>query len=176
MRPRFLLILLLILIVPVAIGGVWWFSPNQVVKRKTIQLLDIISLAADQGVAPRQLRNMKLEKLLAKQINLEVGSEAEIDGSYSRTDMLSLYAALCNATKTSEFKLARIDALQADTQRAEMQVVIQAKVVLSNKDKPFDGLYPTLIVWQKGEDGWQLTDVRVSEAQAQTPAVSEDQG
>lgn len=160
MRPR--LIIALVLLIAIAGYAAWWFSPTQVVTRKTHQLLETISLEAGSGLAPRQMRSMTLEKLLAKQVQLAVATEEDLDGKHSRSDLLSMYSALCNSTKVSEFKVVTIDTLDASAGRAEVKLLISAHVEMTGDGKPFDGNYPTRLVWQKSaDDGWQLSEVRV---------------
>lgn len=157
--------LLVLLAVLTAATGftIWWFSPAQVVTRKTHKLLETLSLAADSGDAPRQLRSVALERQLAAHVLLKVTDDEGFDGPQSRSDLLALYSALCKITKASTFKLQGIQSLQIQDGRAEMTAQVSAHVELSDASKPYNGDYPTRFVWQKsGDHGWQLSEVHVS--------------
>ena len=64
----------------------WWYSPTQVIKRRTASLLSTLTMAAGDGKANRHMGAYSLNGLLAPQVALETPTIDEANGTFERED------------------------------------------------------------------------------------------
>jgi hypothetical protein len=69
--------------------GLWWFSAEQVLKRRTQSLLATLTLDAGTGRASRTLATYSLTKLLAPQVELDTPTIREANGNFDRAEIES---------------------------------------------------------------------------------------
>lgn len=140
------------------IGGiaVWWFSPTQVVKRRTLTLFRTLTLEAGSGNAGRQMGTYSLNALLAPQIELENPTIKEASGSFERSEMESAFSWLCSTAKQTRFELDHFQSVVVEGAHAKVNVTLKGLVELPNY-KPADGKYDALFDWVKEKDGWRLS-------------------
>ena len=158
-RPATILALLLILI-----GfGIWWFSPTQVVKRRTHDLCKVLTLDAGTPPAGRTLGAFKLDRLLQPNVELDIPSIPDASGTLERSDIDSSFKWLCANAKETRFKIIRIDSIFIDRDLANVRARLEAHVLLSGTqlvDSPGDASF----TWRKTEDGWRLEKASWSES------------
>jgi hypothetical protein len=152
--------LTLIVAVLILLAGflVWWFSPTQVVARRTRELCQVLTLEADSRAAGRSLGSFKLDGLLQPNVELDIPSIADANGTLARSEIGSTFTWLCNNAKETRFKIERIDAIFVDRDLANVRARIEARVLLSGTqviDSPGDASF----TWRKAEDGWRLEKV-----------------
>lgn len=147
------------------IGGiaVWWFSPTQVVKRRTLTLFRTLTLEAGSGNAERQMGTYSLNALLASQIELENPTIKEASGSFERSEMESAFSWLCGTAKQTRFELDHFQSVVVEGDHAKVNVTLKGLVELPNY-KPADGKYDALFDWVKEKDGWRLSGATWKEA------------
>jgi hypothetical protein len=133
----------------------WWFSPAQIVKRRTKTLLETLTLEAGSGRGGRHLSGYTFSALLGPVVELESPSIEQANGSFPRSDMESAFSWLCDEAKQSRFDLEDIHSITVDGDRAEVAFSLNALVELPSY-RPADGLYEVSFQWRKEKDGWRL--------------------
>ncbi len=136
--------------------GLYWFSPTQVLKRRTVSLLETLTLDATTGTAGRQLGAYTLNSLLAPEVELDTPTIPEANGSFDRGELESAYSWLCSQAKQSHFKLKEFRSISVHGNSAQVQFIVDALVELPVY-RPADGDYLVTFDWVKNDEGWRLT-------------------
>ena len=134
----------------------WWYSPRQVIQRRTHSLLETLTFEKGGGRAARNLGSYTLHDLLAKQVELETPTISEANGSFSRDDLEAAYAWLANQAKETRFELEDIHSIAIHDSTATVKLSLFGLVELPTY-RPADGSYEVTFDWVKQEDGWKLT-------------------
>lgn len=138
---------------------VFWFTPAQVVKRRTESFLKVITLDASENPTRRQLGAYSLNALLAEQVELESTTIHEANGSFARSQLESAYAWLCQQARQTRFHLVKFQSVTVTGNRAEVSFTVDALVELPNY-RPADGSYQAVFHWHETHDGWRLAKAR----------------
>ena len=138
------------------IFGVWWFSPTQVLKRRTQSLLTTLTLDGGSGKIGRQMAGYSLNALLAAEVELENPTLTEANGRFERAELESAFSWLCEQAKQTHFKLKNFKSVTLQGDKAQVALTLDGLVVLPSY-RPADGLYEVTFDWKKEEDGWRLT-------------------
>lgn len=157
-------ILHLVWVVAVA-GGfcVWWFSPVQVVKRKTDRFLELMSFEKGTGRAGRQAGVYSLNALLAAEVELSSESHPEVEGMHERQELESAYAWMAEHVIQSSFTRVSFGKIEIREPMAEVELVVDGLVELPG-NKPLDGRYVVSLLWMADENQWRLGHARWNEA------------
>ena len=145
-----------IIVAVLGILGVWWFSPTQVLKRRTLSLLTTLTLEAGTGKAGRQLGAYSLNALLAPQVELYAPTIQEANGSFERSELESAFSWLCNQARQTRFELQKIHSVSVNGDQAKVELTLTGLVELPTY-RPADGTYGVTFDWEKAKDGWRLT-------------------
>ncbi len=141
----------------VAVGvGIWWFSPVQVLKRRTGSLLATLTLDSGTGKAGRQMAAYSLNALLASQVELENPEIQEANGSFERAELESAFSWLCNQARQTRFEAGKFHSVSVSGDAAKVKLSLTGLVELPTY-RPADGTYEVTFDWQKEEDGWRLS-------------------
>jgi hypothetical protein len=138
------------------IFGVWWFSPTQVLKRRTESLLATLTLDSGTGKAGRQMAAYSLNALLASQVELENPEIQEANGSFERAELESAFSWLCNQARQTRFEAGKFHSVSVSGDAAKVKLSLTGLVELPTY-RPADGTYEVTFDWQKEEDGWRLS-------------------
>jgi hypothetical protein len=134
----------------------WWFSPVQILKRRTESLLSTLTLESGSGVSGRQLGAYALNSLLAAEVKLDTPTIDEANGTFGREELESAFSWLCNQAKQTRFELKDFKSVKIDGDTAVVDFTVEALVELPTY-RPADGRYDVTFRWQREEDGWRLT-------------------
>jgi len=137
----------------------WWFSPVQVVKRRTGSFLKILTLQASESPASRQLGAYSLNALLAEQVALESTTINEANGTFERPELESAYAWLCQQARQTRFDIVKFESVAVTGKRAKVTFTLDALVELPTH-RPADGIYQVVFDWQETNDGWRLATAK----------------
>ena len=137
----------------------WWFSPVQIVKRRTKTLLKTLTLESGSGMAGRQLASYSLNSLLASEVELEAPSIDEANGTFERSEMESAFSWLCRQAKQTRFDLEEFHSVRVSDDHAEVAFSLDALVELP-RYRPADGRYEVTFQWQREKDGWRLANAK----------------
>lgn len=137
----------------------WWFSPVQVVKRRTQTLLEVLTMEAGSGKAGRQAGVYSLNALLASEVELVTPTIPEANGTFERPEMESAFSWLGEQAKQTRFELEKIHSVKIAGDRADVSFSLDALVELPNS-RPADGRYEVVFQWQREDNHWRLASAR----------------
>lgn len=140
----------------------WWFSPTQVVKRRTQNLLQVLTLEPGSGQSGRQLGVYSLNALLAPEVKLKSRSISQANGTFARSELESAYSWLCGQARQTEFTLDQFHSVIVEGDQATVECAITALVDLPN-DRPADGNYEVTFRWTREDDNWRLSSATWSD-------------
>lgn len=150
-RPAILLLVAAILIAL----GVWWFSPGQVLKRKTLSLLSTLTMESGVGAVSRQAGAYSLNAILAEEVELDTPTIGEANGTFERNELESAYSWLSNQAKQTRFELRDFRSVKVDGKEAVVELSLEGLVELPAY-RPADGTYDVIFNWRQENDGWRL--------------------
>ena len=133
----------------------WWFSATQVLKRRTLSLLETMTLDSGAGRSSRQLGVYSLNALLAPEVELETPSISQANGTFEREDLESAFTWLCQQANKTSFEHERFDSVNVTGDTGEVVFLVDALVELPAY-RPADGTYQVRFRWRRGDDGWRL--------------------
>lgn len=133
----------------------WWFSPGQVLKRRTLSLLETMTMDSSTGRSSRQLGVYSLNALLASEVELETPSISQANGTFEREDLESAFTWLCQQANQTSFEHERFDSVSVAGDTGEVVFLVDALVELPAY-RPADGTYQVRFRWRRGDDGWRL--------------------
>lgn len=145
-----------IVVAVLGILAVWWFSPTQVVKRRTRSLLTTLTLDAGTGKAGRQFGAYPLNALLAAEVELDTPTIQEANGTFERSELESAFSWLCNQARQTRFALRNFNSVTINGDKAKVELTLEGLVELPSY-RPADGTYDVTFDWEKAKDGWRLT-------------------
>ncbi len=143
--------------------AMWWFSPVQVIKRRTETLFGTLTLKPGSGSATRQMGTYSLNALLASEVTLENPTLKEASGTFDRQEMESAYSWLCNQAKQTRFELVKFHSVRITDDHATVDLTLDGLVELPTYN-PADGKYDATFDWVKEKDGWRLEKASWKEA------------
>jgi len=146
----------LIFVALLAAFGAWWFSPTQMLKRRTVSLLSTLSIDAGSGKVSRQMAVYSLNALLAAEVELDNPTIKEANGSFERAELESVFSWLGEQAKQTSFKRKTTDSITIHGNRAQVKITLSGLVELPTY-RPADGTFAATFDWQKETDGWRLT-------------------
>lgn len=133
----------------------WWFSPVQVVKRRTQTLLETLTMESVTGTAARQTGVYSLNALLASDVELVTPTIPEANGTFERQEMESAYSWLAEQARMTRFDLVKLHSVKTAGDHADIAFSLDALVELPNS-RPADGRYEVVFRWVRENDQWRL--------------------
>lgn len=153
----------LLILVLLGAFAFWWYSPVQVLKRRTVSLLETLTLESGSGNGRRQLATYSLNALLASEVELETPSISEANGTFARSEMESAFIWLCRQARETRFDLERFHSVRVSGDHADVAFSLNALVELP-RYRPADGRYEVTFQWQREKDGWRLVSAKWMDA------------
>ncbi len=141
----------------------WWFSPTEVLKRRTRTLLSTLTLESGSGTAGRQMGTYSLNALLADEVKLENPTLQQANGDFDRSDLESAYSWLCGQAKQTRFEVEAFRAIDVAGEKARVEFSLEGLVELPTY-RPVDGRFDAVFDWVKESDGWRLSSASWKEA------------
>lgn len=143
--------------------AIWWFSPTQVVKRRTNKLMGTLTLEEGSGSAARHLNTLSFGGLIAEEVTLDVPGVGEANGEFSDQDLNAGFSWLTTQARFTKFEVTEFTKVGVGGDRAEVSAKVEAVVALPDY-RPADGAYLMDLSWVREEDGWRLVRVKWREA------------
>ena len=134
----------------------WWFSPVQILKRRTLSLLETLTMDAGTGKSTRQLGVYSLNALLAPEVELSTPTIDQANGSFERSELESAFSWLCQQAKQTRFELDEFRSVKISGDRGEVVFSLEALVELPAY-RPADGRFQVTFHWQREQETWRLT-------------------
>lgn len=144
----------------------WWFSPGQVVKRRSGLLLSTLTLEEGGRKASRHGGVYTLNALLAPEVELESPDLAQANGTFERAELENAFAWLCDRVSVARFEGRGFEAIRIDGNRAVVSLAVDGVVDLGDS-RPVDGRYSVVLEWRRDEQhAWRLAKASWSGAGA----------
>ncbi|MBK1884076.1 hypothetical protein JIN85_16775 [Luteolibacter pohnpeiensis] len=145
-----------IMVVAVIVGFMaWWFSPVQVLKRRTSGLFDTLTLERDSAPAYRHLKELAIGSKLADYVTLEAPSIGDVNGRFERSQLESGFSFLSSNAIESAFEDEKFVSVTSDGETGTVVVELTGLVALKEY-RPVDGRFHVELNWKKSDDGWRL--------------------
>jgi hypothetical protein len=139
-----------------ALAAAWWFSPQQVLKRRSLSLLDTLTMEAGEGRAGRALGTYSLNALLAPEVELITPTISEANGTFERGELESAFSWLARNARQTSFKKGRFLSVTAGSGNGVVTFTVEALVELQDY-RPVDGHFQTTLRWQLDDQKkWRL--------------------
>lgn len=133
----------------------WWFSPAEVIKRRTNNLLQTMTLERGSGKSGRQLGAYTLNALLADEVELRSDSHPQANGMFDRSQLESGYSWICEEAEESLFELMDIHSVTIDGDHGTVHCSMKAMIALPGS-RPVDGEFDATLKWTLQDDAWRL--------------------
>ena len=145
-----------IVLVLLGIFAYWWYSPGQVLKRRTVVFLETLNMQPGSGKASRQMGLYTISAMLAPDVVLESPSIDLVNGEFPRQELESAFSALCEHSKECRFEKPEFESISASGGEADVIFTVRAMVEMSGS-RPVDGTYRVNFHWRNPEGNWLLT-------------------
>lgn len=149
----------LVLIAAVTGLSLWWFSPRQIVMRRTEKLLEVLTIPE---AATRQSRHggaYSFNALIGKSVMLSNPDIEEANGTFRKDEIETAYSYLANHAKRTHFRPK--DWVSAIRHGAEYEIVIDLDAYVELRDRKItEGPHRAAFRWRKDEKSvWRLAGV-----------------
>lgn len=158
------------LIIPAAViliasFSFWWFSPTQVLKRRTSAFIETANVPAGMGDLGRGARGRHLAGYLAPQIEVDSPQDlaAEVGRRFSRDRASELYSVVARYCRQISINDLAFDSVTVVDDAAEVLFTADAIVELPGR-RPVDGLVVVESRWRKIDGEWRLEAFQWSES------------
>jgi len=138
--------------------GMWWFSPEQVVMRRTKHLMEVLSLSEGTGGPLRQAKVFSMNAMLAPEVKLVIPEIADANGTFDKIEMESAFSWICQNAKHSRFDVTAFRNVALNGDSATVNFLAKGYIELP-AGRPADGTFDVTVVWKKGADGWRYDKV-----------------
>lgn len=155
MKKIWIALAALVILIPM---GIWWFSPEQVVMRRTKHLFDVISMREGAGGPLRQAKVFSMNAMLAPEVLLEIPDVGEANGTFDKQEMESAFSWICQNAKRSNFEIIEYRKIKVEGETATADILLEGYMELP-MGKPVDGEFGVVIDWNKGGDGWRFSKI-----------------
>jgi hypothetical protein len=145
-----------VILIPLAM---WWFSPENVIKRRTEHLMAVLTMTEGTGGPLRQGKVYSMNGMLAPQVALAIPDVAEANGTFDKQEMESAFSWICQHTKQSDFRVTEFHEIETDGETAKVRFTVEGFIELRAGRRPADGTFDVTIRWKKGGDGWRYDAV-----------------
>ncbi|MBC7980466.1 MAG: nuclear transport factor 2 family protein [Armatimonadetes bacterium] len=155
MKRYWIIICALLILVP---AGVWWFSTEQVIIRRTKHFMEVMTISAGTGGALRQAKVYSLSAMLTPEIEIIAPDIPEAEGTFDKAEIESGFSWICTNTKRSNFEIGEFRNFSSTGDQAVMHFRVKAILELPGSNL-LDGWYAVVMEWRKTGDGWRITKV-----------------
>lgn len=138
--------------------GVWWFSPEQVLVRRTKHLMEVISMDEGTRGALRQAKVFSMNAMLAPEVELETPAIPDANGTFDKQELESAFSWICQNAISSHMRILDFGDIEITGDRGRVEVMVEGRLELPVY-RPVDGEYLIAIDWIKGADGWRFDKV-----------------
>ncbi|WP_411826552.1 hypothetical protein [Luteolibacter sp. AS25] len=152
------LLILLGVIAVMIVLGIWWFSPERVVKRRAKHLMEVLSMSEGAGGPLRQAKVFSMNGLMENRIKISAPDIDDANGSFDKQEVESAFSWICRNAKSSDFRIVDYDVVEVEGDEARTIISVDGYMELPGY-RPADGSFKVTIDWQKAEDGWRFYSV-----------------
>ncbi len=150
--------LILIPLVLVIALGTWWFSAEQVIKRRSSNLMEVLTLGEGAGTPLRQVKVFSLNAMMAPEIEIAAPQIPDAHGTFDEHEIESAFSWICRNAKRSDFEITKFHRVEIDGDRAVANFRAEGFLELPTY-RPADGSHDITVHWVKSEDGWRFNRI-----------------
>lgn len=143
-----------VIIVPL---GIWWFSPERVIKGRTNHLMEVLSMSEGTGML-RQAKVYSMNAMVAPEVTLAIPDIADANGTFDKQDMESAFSWICQNAKRADFRITEFREIYIEGETANVRFIAEGFLELG-AGRLADGKFDVTIHWVKGGDGWRYDAV-----------------
>ena len=155
MKKLWIVLAALVILIPL---GIWWFSPEQVIMRRTKHLMEVVSMSDGTGGPLRQAKVFSMNAMLAPEVELVIPEIPDANGTFDKQELESAFSWICQNAKSSSFRITDFKKVEVDGDRANVRIFVEGYMELPVY-RPADGAFDVTIAWVKGGDGWRFEKV-----------------
>lgn len=137
--------------------AIWWYSPEQVIMRRTKHLMEVISMNEGRGPM-RQAKVFSMNAMLAPDVIMETPKIPDANGIFTRQEIESGFSWICQNAKSSSFRITSFKSVEVSDERAKVEATAEGFMELRTT-RPADGTFRISIDWVKSDDGWRFEKV-----------------
>lgn len=156
MTKRTLIIIggaLLLLLIPF---GMWWFSEEKVIKRRSEHLMDVLTISPDTMGIFRQAKVLSIKGVIAPQIEIESATISHVSGSFQIDQIESAFSWICTNAKESQFEIAEFKEIKIEGDKTTVHAKVEGFIEIKGK-RVVDGFSDVTMYWGKIDGTWVLT-------------------
>lgn len=155
MKKLWFILAALLILVPL---GLWRFSPEQVIMRRTKHLMDVLTITQGSGGTIRRAKVFSMNAMLAPEVELESPDIQEANGNFDNEELESAFSWICQNSKCSELNVTQFRSVEVKEKTAKVRVVVEGYLELPTY-RPADGSFEVAIDWIRADDGWRFKKV-----------------
>ena len=152
MKKRVLISIASIIVV---LSAAWWFSPEQVIKRRSISLFEVLTIDLGKPPTTRALAVYSLHPFLAAEVEVYTPTPEEANGTFAREELESAFSSICQHALQCRFSKPVFEHVKIDGKRASLEMTLQTKVEFPEM-RIADGPFRVKLEWLRGEKDWLL--------------------
>lgn len=137
--------------------GLWWFSAEQTIKRRSNHLLNVITLPENSNRSFRQTKVYSLNSILSNKIQLSTPEIPESDGGYEKIQIENGFSWLCSNARQAIFTNRKFTLIDVKNDIARVEITVDAFVELPTH-RPADGVYDITLEWRRNTNKQWLLD------------------
>lgn len=134
----------------------WWFHPQQTLKRRSKSLMNTLSLAEGAGAASRNLKLNSLSRAIADEVTVAGSGDRRADGTFRRESVEAGFTWLTRNARSSRFRIRHFDSVTISGDVGTVIASVDAEVILP-ENTPLDGIYSVTLSWRGHANAWRLT-------------------
>ncbi len=134
---------------------VWWFHPDQVLKRRTKGLMNTLTLAEGAGAASRNLKLAPLSRAVGDRVLITGSGDHRADGTFTRDEIESGFAWLTRNARFTRFRIRSYESVAIDGREGVVRAVVEGHVELRDRT-PLEGTHHATLTWNHDGDSWRL--------------------
>ena len=141
--------------------GLWWFSAEQVVKRRVTSLFETAEVPESMASPGRLARGTHVAKYVADRVRVRPPTDARLPISLavpiSRDNVSQYYSATAKYARSITFEDLTFKTVEIIDDEAKVSFSIDGIVDLPSR-RPVDGILHVESVWRKIEGDWLLVE------------------
>lgn len=139
----------------VVLSAAWWFSPEQVIKRRSISFFEVLTIDLSKPPTTRALAVYNLHPYLAPEVEVSTPNPEEANGTFAREELESAFSSICQHAVQCRFSEPVFVHVKIEGKRASVELNLQAKVEFPEMQIA-DGPFRVKLEWLRGEKDWLL--------------------
>lgn len=145
--------------------AIWWFSPTQVLKRRTAAFIDTANVPSNMSDIGRGARGKNLSDYMADRVRVDSPEDLaeELGREFSRDRAAALYTVVARYCREISITDLIFESVTHDGDHAVVRFSADTIVDLPNR-RPVDGIVTVESRWQKTEGDWLLESFEWSES------------